>query len=85
MVNTREFSRPARRSLIERNLFLGVPQTGLLFLFCLGVIFVYGLRLYFMLAAVVILYLVMRALTAKDSYLIDITLESLGQKDLYLP
>jgi type IV secretory pathway VirB3-like protein len=85
MVNTREFAMPVRRSLLQREMFCGVPQVGLLFLFCMGVIFVYGLRLYFMLAAIVILFLIMRALSERDPWLIDIVLESIQQKDIFLP
>jgi type IV secretory pathway VirB3-like protein len=63
----------------------GVPQAGLLLLFILAVIFIYGLSLYFMIAPIVIFYFVMRALTKKDQYLIDIVLENISQKDVFIP
>jgi type IV secretory pathway VirB3-like protein len=85
MVNTHEFARPVRRSLLQREMFLGVPQMGLLLLFVMGVVFVYGFRLYFMLAVIVILFLVMRALSDRDPWLIDAVLESIQQKDVFLP
>jgi type IV secretory pathway VirB3-like protein len=63
----------------------GVPQAGLLLLFMLAVIFIYGLALYFMIAPIIIFYFVMRALTKKDQYLIDIVLENISQKDVFIP
>lgn len=63
----------------------GVPQAGLFMLFLLAVIFVYGLQLYFMIAFIVVLYFVMRALTKKDPWLIDIVLENISQKDVFIP
>jgi type IV secretory pathway VirB3-like protein len=83
MVNTHEFARPVRRSLLQRDMFLGVPQAGLLLLFIMAVVFVYGFQLYFMLAVIVVLFLVMRALSERDPWLIDAVLESIQQKDLF--
>lgn len=85
MVDMRPCSRQVRRSLLDRELMAGVPQAGLFFLFLLGVIFIYGLGLYFMIAPIVILYFVMRALTKKDPWLIDIVLENISQKDVLIP
>jgi type IV secretory pathway TrbD component len=85
MVNTHEFARPVRRSLLQREMFCGVPQMGLLLLFIMGIVFIYGLRLWFMIPVIIILFLIMRALSEKDPWLIDMVLESLSQKDLFLP
>jgi hypothetical protein len=129
MINTHEFARPVRRSLLQREMFCGVPQMGLLLLFIMAVVFIYGLRLWFMIPVIIeaiskcqilklllmksayfailhskiakyardnfkitnfeiisiILFLVMRALSEKDPWLIDIVLESISQKDLFLP
>jgi type IV secretory pathway VirB3-like protein len=63
----------------------GIPQAGLLILFMLAVIFIYGLELYFMGFVIIILYLIMRALTKRDPWFIDIVLENIMQKDLFLP
>jgi type IV secretory pathway TrbD component len=85
MTDTRAFGLPVRRSLLQRELLGGVPQAGLLLLFLLAVVFVYGLSMYFMAVPVIILYLVMRALTKRDPWMIDIVLENIGQKDALLP
>jgi type IV secretory pathway TrbD component len=85
MVDMRPYARPVHRSLLERTLMAGIPQAGVFILFLLAVVFVYGMRLYFMLAVIVILYFVMRALTKKDPWLIDIVLENISQKDVFIP
>ncbi|MDR0730421.1 MAG: VirB3 family type IV secretion system protein [Treponema sp.] len=85
MVDMRPYAQPVHRSLLERELMAGVPQAGLFILFLLAVVFVYGMRLYFMIAFIVVLYFVMRALTKKDPWLIDIVLENINQKDVFIP
>jgi type IV secretory pathway VirB3-like protein len=85
MVNMQSSSRKVRRSLLQRELLGGVPQAGLLLLFMMAVVFIYGLELYFMAVPIVILYLVMRILTARDPWLIDIVLENIAQKDRFIP
>jgi type IV secretory pathway TrbD component len=85
MTDMSPFRLPVRRSLLDRELIAGVPQAGLLILFLLAVVFIYGLGLYFMIAPIAVLYFVMRALTGKDPWLIDIVLENISQKDIYLP
>ncbi|MDR1211813.1 MAG: VirB3 family type IV secretion system protein [Spirochaetaceae bacterium] len=85
MADMRPFSRIVHRSLLQRELMAGIPQAGLFILFMLAVVFIYGLELYFMLVPILILYLVMRHLTAKDPWFIDIVLENITQKDRFLP
>jgi type IV secretory pathway TrbD component len=85
MVNMKPRARRVRRSLLQRELLAGVPQAGLFLLFILAVVFMYGLELYFMGIPIVILYLVMRALTRRDPWLIDIVLDNITQKDLFIP
>jgi type IV secretory pathway VirB3-like protein len=63
----------------------GIPQAGLFIVFFLAVIFIYVLRLYAAAVPLLALCLVMRSLTAKDPFLIDIVLENIQQKDVYLP
>jgi type IV secretory pathway VirB3-like protein len=63
----------------------GIPQAGLFILFMLAAVFIYGLELYFMGIPIIILYLVMRALTKKDPWFIDIVLDNIMQKDRFLP
>jgi len=85
VLDTRQFSQPVRRSLLQRDLMGGVPQAGLLLLVVLTVFFVVGLELYLMLVPIITLYLVMRALTKKDPWMIDIILENIMQKDRLIP
>jgi type IV secretory pathway TrbD component len=85
MVDMRPYKQPVRRSLLQRDLMGGIPQAGLIALFMLAVIFIYGLRLYFTIVPIVVFYFVMRHLTKKDQWLIDIVLENISQKDVLLP
>jgi type IV secretory pathway VirB3-like protein len=63
----------------------GVPTTGLVLLFLMFIMFVYLFKMYYMIAAIALLYVVMRLLTAKDPWLIDIFLDFLQQKDVFIP
>ncbi|MDR2767330.1 MAG: VirB3 family type IV secretion system protein [Treponema sp.] len=85
MVDTRPYARKVRRSLLQRELMGGVPQTGLVGLFVMAVVFIYVFSMFFMIIPIVILYLVMRHLTKKDPWLIDIVLENIQQKDVFIP
>jgi type IV secretory pathway TrbD component len=85
MIDMRPYSRPVHRSLLQRGLLGGVPQVGLLLLLFLALIFIYGLELYFMIVPLVVLYFVMRHLTSRDPWLIDIVLENIQQKDRLIP
>jgi type IV secretory pathway TrbD component len=85
MVNMHTYKRAVRRSLLQRDLLGGVPQAGLFLLFFLAVVFIYGLELYVMAIPIIILYLVMRALTGRDPWFIDIVLENINQKDRFIP
>jgi type IV secretory pathway VirB3-like protein len=85
MVDMRPFGRKVRRSLLNRDLMAGVPVIGLLFLIIMLVVFIYVLRMFFMVAFVAVVYLIMRYLTSKDPWFIDIVLNSLQEKDIFLP
>jgi len=85
MVDMSQFKMPVHRSLLPRELIAGVPQAGVLILFFLGLIFVYGLRLYWSLVPIALIYLLMRYLTKQDQWLIDILLDNIMQKDIYIP
>jgi type IV secretory pathway TrbD component len=85
MTDMRGYARPVRRSLLQRELVGGVPQIGALLLLFAAVIFVLGLDMYFMVVPVAVLYVIMRALTKKDPWMIDIVLDNLSQKDVYIP
>jgi type IV secretory pathway VirB3-like protein len=85
MVDTRELSIKVRRSLLPRELLAGVPQAGMLLLFIMLVMFVLSFSMYYMIIPIALLYLVMRHLTAKDPWMIDMVLDNIRQKDVYLP
>ena len=85
MIDMRPHSQPVRRSLLQREMLGGVPQAGLFLLFFLGLIFIYGLELYFAAIPIVLLYFVMRHLTKKDQWLIDIVMDNIMQKDVLIP
>ena len=85
MVGMGDCKQPVRRSLLQREMLGGIPQAGLILLFVLGVVFVYGLRMYFMLVPIIVLYIVMRALTKRDQWLIDIVMDNIMQKDRLIP
>ena len=85
MVDMSEYKKPVRRSLLQREMVAGIPQLGLLLLFMLGLIFVYGLQLYFTIIPIVLFYFVMRHLTKKDQWFIDIVLDNINQKDRLIP
>jgi type IV secretory pathway VirB3-like protein len=63
----------------------GVPERGIVLLFMLAVVFVYGMKMIFMIGPVILLYIIMKALSAKDPYMIDIVLDNVQQKDVLLP
>ena len=85
MVDMGDYKQPVRRSLLQREMLGGVPQTGLILLFVLGVVFVYGLRMYFMLIPIIVLYIIMRTLTKRDQWLIDIVMDNIMQRDRLIP
>jgi len=85
MVDMSEYKKTVHRSLLQREMIAGIPQLGLLLLFLLGLVFIYGLRLYITIVPIVLLYFVMRHLTKKDQWFIDILLENINQKDRLIP
>jgi type IV secretory pathway TrbD component len=84
-MNTRDFSQPVHRSLIQRELILKIPAMGILVLLLLATFFVYILKQYIAAIPIAALYVFMRCLTKKDPYLVDIFLEHLNQKDILIP
>jgi len=85
MTDTRRFAQPVRRALLEREMLAGIPQAGLLLLVFLAVIFMYGLQLYFTIVPIIALYVIMRQLTKKDPWFIDIVLDNIMQRDKLIP
>ncbi len=85
MIDMGGHRKPVHRSLLQREMIASIPQLALLLLLCLGLIFVYGFQLYLAIVPVVLLYFVMRHLSKKDNWMIDIALANIMQKDKYLP
>ncbi|GHU40321.1 hypothetical protein FACS1894190_07070 [Spirochaetia bacterium] len=85
MINMKEYGTVVHRSLMQRDLMIGIPPMGLLLILLLGVFFMYILELYIMGIPIAVLYIVMRLLTKKDPYLIDIVLDNIMQKDKLIP
>jgi len=87
MVNMSDYRQKVHRSLIQREMFGGIPQMGFLLLLIMGAVFVYGLRLFIMIPLIIVLYIIMRALIKKkkDQWLIDITMANIMQKDRLIP
>jgi type IV secretory pathway TrbD component len=85
MVDMKPFSLPVHRSLLQREMIGGIPQMGILLLFMLAVIFIYGLRLYYTAIPISLLYFVLRHLSKQDPWFIEIIMDNVMQKDRYLP
>jgi len=85
MIDMSLYKKPVHRSLLPREMIAGVPQVGILILFLLSLLFIYAFRWYFMIVPIVLVYFVMRYLTSKDHWLIDIGLSNAVQKDVYIP
>jgi type IV secretory pathway TrbD component len=85
VISTQGYARQVHRSLMSRDLMAGIPQVALFLLALLAVIFCYGMGMYFMLIPVAVLYVVARVLTGKDPWMIDMVLENIQQKDIYIP
>ena len=85
MARAQEYTKPVHRSLLERELILGIPQMGVLILLFFGFIFLSLLRMYYMVFPLGILYITMRVLTKKDPFMIDILIEHINQKEFLVP
>ena len=85
MTDMRSHSQTVHRSLLQRDLMFGIPQTGFLFLFILSVIFIYAFRFYLSAIPIAALYIAARQFTKKDQYLIDICIENIRQKEVLIP
>jgi type IV secretory pathway VirB3-like protein len=85
MLNFSPYIKTVHRSLLSRDLMAGIPQSGLLALIVASVFFLYILRMFFMIVPLAVLYFVMRFLTSRDPWMIDMVLDSAQQKEIYLP
>ena len=85
MVDMSAYKQKVHRSLLQREMLAGIPQAGLILLVVLATVFIYGLRLFFMIVPIAVLFIVMRILTKRDQWLIDIVLDNIQQKDKLIP
>ena len=85
MVDMRGHAKKVHRSLLQRDLMFGVPTLGLVLVVILFMMFVYFLKMIFMIPVIVILYVVMRHLTSRDPWMVDMMLDNVGQKDVFIP
>jgi type IV secretory pathway VirB3-like protein len=85
VVSVRDYETPVHRSLIQRDLILGIPPMGMLILLVLGVLTIYYLKQLYFAVVIAALYIVMRVLTKKDANLLDIIIEHVSQKDYLVP
>jgi type IV secretory pathway VirB3-like protein len=72
-----DYSWKVHRSLLRRDLIAGVSRTAFGIIIVITVYMVLGVRQYWFAAVSVALYLVARALTKSDEYLVEILLDSL--------
>jgi len=63
----------------------GVPTTGLVLIVVMVMMFVYFLKMIFMIAPIVVLYVVMRHMTSKDPWMVDMILDNVQQQDVFIP
>lgn len=84
-MSVRDYSVPVHRSLMQRDLVLGIPALGMLILLLVGVFTMYILKQYYFGVVLAALYVTMRIMTKKDPYLIDILFEHVNQKDFLVP
>lgn len=76
-----DYSMPVYKSLMRRKLTLGIPLVPLLIIALVTVIFFIAFESLIMVPIAVIAVLILRAITKKDEYAIEIFLSSLLQPD----
>lgn len=80
-----DYSVMVYRSIMKRELYLGIPLIPLVLLGFFTIIMVFNLQQIGFLAVTVILWVILKILTDKDEYLLDIILSSLFQPDILEP
>jgi type IV secretory pathway VirB3-like protein len=80
-----DYSWKVHRSLLRRDLVAGVSRMTLAIIIALTVYMVFGVRQYWFIAVAIVLFLVVRALTKSDEYLVEIILDALMLPDDLYP
>jgi len=76
-----DFSIPVRRSVIHRDLMLGIPFVPFVLLAFITIFMVFSFQQYAFLVITVASWFVLRQITKSDEWLLDIVLSSLLQPD----
>lgn len=76
-----EFSIPVHRSIIRRDLWLGIPFIPLMLLIFISIIVILGAEQFAFIAVTIIVWFVLRSMTKKDEWQLDIMLSALLQPD----
>jgi type IV secretory pathway VirB3-like protein len=76
-----DFTVPVHRSIIKRDLFIGLPLIPLIILGFITVLMVFDFNQPAFLVITVILWYILKTITDKDEWLLDIVLTSLLQPD----
>jgi type IV secretory pathway VirB3-like protein len=85
MTDMSDYAKKVRRSLLPRDMLGGIPTAGLVLLLVMAVFFLYLFEWIWMIVPIVLLYFVMRHMTKLDEWFIDIILENIQEKDVYIP
>lgn len=80
-----DYSWKVHRSLLRRDLVAGVSRITFAIIISLTVYMVFGVRQYWFVAISIVIYLVVRALTKSDEYLVEIILDALLLPDDLYP
>ena len=80
-----DYSWKVHRSLLRRDLVAGVSRMTFAIIISLTVYMVFGVRQYWFVAVSIVIYLVVRALTKSDEYLVEIILDALLLPDDLYP
>ena len=80
-----DYSWKVHRSLLRRDLVAGVSRLTFAVIISLTIYMVFGVRQYWFVAVSAVIYLVVRALTKSDEYLVEIILDALLLPDDLYP
>ena len=81
MAALHEFTLPVRRSIIRRDLWVGIPMVPLMVIVFLTILFVLTFEKWAFLLVTVVLIILARKITKQDEWLLDIIIFSMFQPD----
>jgi len=76
-----DFAIPVRRSVIHRDLMLGIPFVPFVLLAFITIFMVFSFQQYVFLVITVASWFILRQITKSDEWLLDVVLSSLLQPD----